>query len=94
MQSKNKPAPNKREAEHIVRVKALDCSVCDQPGPGDAHEIRQGQWYTAVALCHSCHQGPLLGLHGQRRMWALKKMDELDALAVTIERLLRGAWSG
>jgi hypothetical protein len=29
-----------------------------------------------------------MGLHGQKRMWAIKKMDELDALAVTIERLL------
>jgi len=30
----------------------------------------------------------MMGWHGQKRMWALKKMDELDALAVTIERLL------
>jgi len=29
-----------------------------------------------------------MGWHGQKRMWAIKKMDELDALAVTIERLL------
>jgi len=28
------------------------------------------------------------GWHGQKRMWALKKMDEVDALAITIERLL------
>lgn len=90
MQSKNKPAPTHREAKHIGRVKGLACSVCDEPGPSDAHEIKQGQWYTAVALCHSCHQGPLLGLHGQRRMWKLKKMDEIDALAVTIERVLAG----
>jgi hypothetical protein len=29
-----------------------------------------------------------MGWHGQRRMWAIKKMDELDALNITIERLL------
>lgn len=29
-----------------------------------------------------------MGWHGQKRMWAIKKMDELDALAVTVERLL------
>jgi len=29
-----------------------------------------------------------MGLHGQRRMWAIKKMDEVDALAVTVQRLL------
>jgi hypothetical protein len=29
-----------------------------------------------------------MGWHGQKRMWAIKKMDELDALNVTIERLM------
>jgi hypothetical protein len=29
-----------------------------------------------------------MGWHGQKRAWAIKKMDELDALNVTIERLL------
>lgn len=79
---------NKAEREHVGRVKALPCSVCDEPGPSDAHHIKQGQHYTVVALCKSCHQGPLMGLHGQRRMWAIKKMDELDALAVTVGRLM------
>jgi hypothetical protein len=73
---------------HIGRVKELPCSVCDEPGPSDAHHVKQNQQYTVVALCKSCHQGPLMGWHGQKRMWAIKKMDELDALAVTIERLL------
>jgi len=87
VQSKNKRAPTARESRHIKRVKSLPCSLCDEPGPSDAHEIKQGQWWTCVALCKSCHQGPILGLHGQRRMWAIKKMDELDTLAVTVERL-------
>ena len=29
-----------------------------------------------------------MGWHGQRRMWAIQKMDELSALDVTISRLL------
>jgi hypothetical protein len=29
-----------------------------------------------------------MGWHGQRRMWAMKKMGELDALNVTIQRLM------
>jgi hypothetical protein len=29
-----------------------------------------------------------MGWHGQKRMWALKKMDEIDALNITIKRLL------
>jgi hypothetical protein len=30
----------------------------------------------------------MMGWHGQKRMWKIKKMNELDALNVTIERLL------
>jgi hypothetical protein len=29
-----------------------------------------------------------MGWHGQRRMWAIKKMDMGDALNITIERLM------
>lgn len=89
MQSKNKKAPNTAERRHISLVKSLPCSVCDQEGPSDAHEIKQGQWFTSVALCKDCHQGPVLGWHGQRRAWAVRKMDEVDALAVTVERLMK-----
>ena len=88
MRSKNSKSISVAERVHVGRVKALPCSVCDEPGPSDAHHIKQGQHYTVVALCKSCHQGSLMGLHGQRRMWAIKKMDEIDALAVTVERLM------
>jgi hypothetical protein len=30
-----------------------------------------------------------MGWHGQKRAWAIAKMDELDALNVTIQRLLK-----
>ena len=88
MQSKNKKAPTVAERHHIERVQRLQCAVCDTPGPSEVHEIKQGQWFSSIPLCTSCHRGPLLGLHGQRRMWALKKLDEVDALAVTVERLM------
>lgn len=87
MQTKNAKSIRGAERLHLARVKALPCSVCDAPGPSDAHHIKQGQHFTAVALCQSCHTGSLMGLHGQRRAWAINKMDEVDALAVTIERL-------
>lgn len=77
-----------RDRTHLARVKALPCSVCDAPGPSEAHHIRQGLQHTAVALCVECHRGPVLGWHGQRRAWAVRKLDELDALDVTIRRLL------
>ena len=50
MQSPNKKPPTKAEKLHIERVKDLPCSVCDDDGPSDAHEIKQGQWFTSVAL--------------------------------------------
>lgn len=72
----------------MERVKLLPCSVCDAAGPSDAHHIKQGQHFSCVALCKDCHQGSFNGIHGQRRMWTVMKMDEIDALAITVQRLL------
>lgn len=77
-----------RERAHLARVKELRCSVCDAPPPSDAHHIKQGLQWTAVALCKDCHQGSFMGWHGQKRAWAIAKMDELDALNITLSRLL------
>ena len=77
----------KAEREHLRRVKELPCSVCDAHPPSDAHHIKQGLQYTVVALCKDCHQGAYNGWHGQKRLWLVKKMGELEALDVTIKRL-------
>ena len=77
-----------RERAHIQRVKELPCSVCDAPGPSDAHHIEQGLQYTVVALCKDCHQGSHNGIHGRRAMWNVMRMSELAALDVTIRRLM------
>lgn len=77
-----------KERKHLARVKELPCSVCDAPPPSDAHHYKQHRQYLCIALCKDCHQGSFNGLHGQRRMWSVKKMDEQDALNVTIERIL------
>jgi len=79
---------SKKEREHIQRVKELPCSLCDTPGPSSAHHMKQSLQYCVVALCKDCHQGPMMGWHGQRRLWAIKKMDELDALDRTIRRIM------
>lgn len=76
------------ERRHLERIKALPCSVCGQLGPSEAHHIRQGLQWVCVALCADCHRGQVLGLHGQGRAWAVRKMDELDALNNTIRRLI------
>ena len=80
---------NNRERAHLAKVKSLPCSVCDAPAPSEAHHIKQGQQYTAVALCKDCHTGSFNGWHGQKTMWRVMKMDELAALNVTLERLNR-----
>lgn len=96
MQSKNKAPMTRDEGDHVERVKLLKCSVCDAGGgygaPSEAHELKQGQWWTSFALCADCHRGSLLGIHGQRRAWLVRKMDETDALAVTIRRLMLAAY--
>jgi hypothetical protein len=76
-----------KQREHVGRVKELPCSVCDAPPPSDAHHIKQHRQYTVVALCKDCHQG-YNGWHGTKAYWKIKKMDELDALNITIERLM------
>lgn len=87
MRSKNHRAISTAESRHLAAVKELPCSVCGAPGPSSAHHIKQQQHWTAVALCWDCHQGRN-GWHGTKAYWRIKKMDELDGLAVTLERLL------
>lgn len=88
MQSKNKKAPTASEREHITQIKEMDCVVCGASGPSECHEINQGQWFTSMPLCADCHRGSLNGIHGQKRMWAVHKMDELSALNETIRLLM------
>ena len=76
-----------RERLHLARVKNLPCSVCQASGPSEAHHYKQGLQYTCIALCVDCHRNPMMGWHGQKRAWAINKMDEIDALNETIRRL-------
>ena len=89
MHSKNKTPMTSAERKHVVKVMALPCSLCDASGPSDAHEIEQGNWWCSVALCRSCHTGTN-GWHGTKAMWRIKKLNELDALAITLRRLFVG----
>lgn len=79
---------NAAERRHVAAVKELPCSVCNAPGPSDAHHVKQGLHYTVVALCKSCHQGSMMGWHGQKRAWMIAKMDMDDALNTTILNLI------
>lgn len=75
------------ERAWVNKVKELPCSVCGVPGPSDAHHIKQGLHFAVVALCKSCHQGSKMGWHGEKRAWAIAKMDELDALDATLRAM-------
>ena len=87
MRSKNHHTPSKAESAHLARVKQMPCAVCNAAGPSDAHHTKQQNHFTTVPLCKDCHQGSLNGWHGQKRMWNVMKMDENDALNLTISRL-------
>ena len=88
MNSKNKKAPTVSEKIHIERIKNMACIVCGARGPSDCHELRQGQWFTSLPLCRDCHMGSHNGIHGRKAIWNVKKLDEVDALALTVERLV------
>ena len=88
MKSKNSRALTRAESAHMGRVRELPCSVCNAEPPSSAHHIRQGEHFTTVALCADCHQDNSMGWHGRRVAWRIAKMDELDALNVTLGRLL------
>lgn len=89
MQSRNKPAMTVAEREYVTNIKAMRCGVCGVPGPSDAHELKQGQWFTSIPLCQDCHTGKRNGIHGEKRMWMVQKLDELAVLNETIRRVMQ-----
>ena len=88
MQSKNKPPMTADEREYVSSVKEDPCVVCDHAGPSDAHEIEQGLWWTSIPLCSDCHTGLHNGIHGRRAIWNVKKLTELRALNLYLQRRL------
>jgi hypothetical protein len=77
------------EREHMGRVKALPCAVCESTAGSDAHHIEQGMHYAVIPLCKDCHQGSFNGIHGQRRIWQVLKKTELSCLNWTIQQLTK-----
>lgn len=88
MRTKNARPISAAESAHLARVKALPCSVCDAPGPSDAHHIEQGDHFSVIPLCRDCHMGSHNGVHGRRALWNVMKKTELSCLTATLRRLL------
>ena len=86
MRSKNSKAISRAEAEHLRKVKESGCAVCGAGGVVEAHHIQQGLHYTTVALCPDCHRGPM-GIHGDKTMWRIHKINEMEALNETLRRV-------
>lgn len=70
----------------MARVKESGCALCGAGGYVEAHHITQGCHFTTVGLCTHCHRGPL-GLHGDKTLWRIHKMTEIEALNETLRRL-------
>ena len=87
MQGKNKKTMTAAERVHVGQVKKLDCVICGEPGPVDAHEPEQGMWWLSVGLCRACHTGSQ-GWHGNRDRWKNHKMTELKAINKTLAQLM------
>lgn len=82
----------KAEKRYLDRVAGLSCAVCGAEGV-HIHHAREGQGmaqraqnWLAIPLCPPCHTGSQ-GIHGDRRLLKARKLDEMDLLASTIERL-------
>ena len=86
MKSKNKPRQTAQESAHAAILADMDCVVCEAPGPSEIHEPEQGLWFIALPLCTACHRGPD-GWHGTRLRWKLRRVNELQAINRTIERM-------
>lgn len=80
--------PTKRESEHLKRIKEMPCGVCGDPGPSDAHHIEQHMQYLCIPLCKSCHQDSHNGIHGQKRIWNVLKLNEMIVLNETLRKLV------
>jgi hypothetical protein len=84
---------NDKEKRHIFRIKNMNCGVCGELSPSDAHHIldcgRRISHFMVIPLCKTCHQDNEHGIHGHKTIWNIMKLTELQVLAKTIETLLK-----
>lgn len=86
MRTKNAKRITSGESAHMGKVKESGCAVCGAGPYVDAHHIKQGAHFVVVGLCKECHTGPM-GIHGDKTMWRIHKMEEIDALNETLRRI-------
>ena len=86
MKTKNAKRITPAESAHMGLVKESGCAVCGASGVVEAHHTKQGNHFTTIGLCDACHRGPM-GIHGDKTLWRIYKLDENDALNETIRRV-------
>lgn len=84
--------------KHLSRVAQLPCACCGAHGV-HVHHVREGQGmsqrasdFLTIPLCPDCHVGTN-GVHGNKSLMRIQKIEELDLLARTIEKLSE-VWCG
>lgn len=87
-------SPTRLEKSYMRWIKTLDCGVCDVSAPCDCHHItlmgRRISHFVTIPLCKDCHQGDG-GIHGDKRLWKVLKLNEWLVLANVIKKLARKA---
>jgi len=80
-----------------AKMAALGCILCDDLGfpatPANLHHVREGQGmsqrasdFLVIPLCQAHHQGKG-GIHDKQEFYRRYRMDELDLLAMVLERI-------
>jgi hypothetical protein len=89
----------RQQVEYHERLAEGLCVLCELLGRDQAsrttiHHIREGQGmsqrashWLVIPVCEECHQGQN-GIHGDRQLLRLAKVEEVDLLAETIERVV------
>ena len=80
------------ESRYMGMVAKLPCACCGACGV-EVHHVREGQGmsqrasnFLTVPLCPDCHRGSN-GIHGNKSYLRIKKIEELDLLANTIQQI-------
>lgn len=86
----------KSEKVYMDKVARQSCALCYLLGTDSQgvqlHHVREGQGkgqraqnWLVIPLCPSCHTGKN-GIHGDKSLLKIAKVDEMDLLSITIQR--------
>lgn len=92
-----KKAKTQAEKDHHERIAGMSCILCDLTGlgpnrPVHVHHLQnrgvRSNHFLVMPLCPECHQGAN-GIHGDKALLRIARVEEIDLLALTIEKLMK-----